>query len=48
MALLGHEAILGADESASFAVVEVPEWGGGVRVKTLSSAERDAFETSLQ
>lgn len=27
--------------------VEVPEWGGRVRVKALSGSERDAFESSL-
>lgn len=27
--------------------VEVPEWGGWVRVRALSGAERDAFEASL-
>ena len=28
-------------------VVEVPEWGGSVRVKTLSGAERDQFESAI-
>lgn len=27
--------------------VEVPEWGGTVRVRTLTGADRDAFEASL-
>lgn len=27
--------------------VDVPEWGGSVRVKSLTAVERDAFETSL-
>ncbi len=28
-------------------IVEVPEWGGSVRVTALSSRQRDAFEKSL-
>jgi len=28
-------------------IVEVPEWGGAVRVKALSGAERDRYEASL-
>lgn len=28
--------------------VEVPEWGGGVHVRSLSAYERDRFEASLQ
>lgn len=28
-------------------IVDVPEWGGKVRVKTLNARERDAFESSL-
>lgn len=27
--------------------LEVPEWGGWVRVKTLTAAERDAFENDI-
>ena len=27
--------------------VAVPEWGGSVRVRTLSGTERDAFESSI-
>jgi hypothetical protein len=34
-------------QDAVFEEVEVPEWGGTVRVKALSGAERDAFESSL-
>lgn len=28
-------------------VVDVPEWGGTVRVRTMTGADRDAFEASL-
>jgi hypothetical protein len=38
--------ILAADDSA-FEDVPVPEWGGTVRVRRLSAAEKDAFEASL-
>jgi hypothetical protein len=27
--------------------VEVPEWGGSVRVRTMTGADRDAFENSM-
>lgn len=30
-----------------FETVPVPEWGGAVRIRTLSGAERDAFEATL-
>lgn len=33
-------------EDITTEVVEVPEWGGSVRLKVLSAAERDAFEAS--
>lgn len=36
-----------AKQDAVFENVDVPEWGGSVRVKALSGAERDAFEASL-
>ena len=29
------------------AIVEVPEWGGSVRVRSLTGTERDAFESTL-
>lgn len=45
-ALLGKEAILAAEDMAT-EIVEVPEWGGSVRVKALSGAERDRFEESM-
>lgn len=46
MALLTADQILAADDSPTLDV-EVPEWGGTVRVRTLSGAERDAFEASI-
>lgn len=46
MALLNKDAILGADDRKS-EDVDVPEWGGTVRLVGLSGAERDAYEASL-
>ena len=43
MALLDKAQIVQADDLAH-EDVEVPEWGGTVRVRTLTGAERDAFE----
>jgi hypothetical protein len=43
VALLGKESILAVQDVAS-EIVEVPEWGGSVRVRGLTGAERDAFE----
>ena len=40
---LTREAILAA-EDVKFEVVEVPEWGGSVRVRGLSGTERGRFE----
>lgn len=42
--MLTREAILGAADGR-FQDVEVPEWGGVVRVKVMTGAERDAFES---
>ena len=42
-ALLSKEAILAAQDVVT-EIVEVPEWGGSVRVRGLTGAERDAFE----
>lgn len=44
--LLGREAILAASDAAT-EDVEVPEWGGTVRVRGLSGIERDEFESSM-
>lgn len=41
--MLNRDQILGAND-AQVKDVPVPEWGGSVRVKVLSGAERDAFE----
>lgn len=46
MTLLSKDAILGADDLIT-EDVEVPEWGGTVRVRMMTGAERDAFEESL-
>lgn len=43
--LLSGEEILAALD-AKFEDVEVPEWGGHVRIKALTGQERDAFEAS--
>ncbi len=44
--LLSRDAILQAQD-LPFEDVEVPEWGGAVRVRGLTGAERDAFEQSI-
>ena len=44
--LLTRDAILQADDLPT-EDVEVPEWGGTVRVRGLTGAERDAFEASI-
>lgn len=46
MALLTKDEILAADDLPT-EDVEVPEWGGTVRVRTLTGAERDRFEESI-
>ncbi len=46
MPYLTREQILGADD-LPVEDVDVPEWGGIVRVKTLTGQERDAFEESV-
>jgi len=46
VSLLTRDAILGADDRPTVDV-EVPEWGGTVRVRGLSGAERDAYEVAL-
>lgn len=44
--MLTKEQILSADD-AKFEDVEVPEWGGTVRVATMSGYARDRFEASI-
>ena len=43
MALLGRDQILTAQDLPTVDV-EVPEWGGTVRVRMMTGGERDAFE----
>ena len=45
MGLLTRDAILGAQDMAHVDV-EVPEWGGVVRIKMMTGTERDAFEAT--
>lgn len=44
--LLTREQILEA-EDLLYEEVEVPEWGGSVRVKGLTGTERDSFERTI-
>jgi hypothetical protein len=44
--LLTKDAILSANDLVT-EDVEVPEWGGTVRVRAISGAERDAFEQAI-
>lgn len=46
MALLTKDQILSASDMPT-RDVEVPEWGGTVRVRSLTAAERDEFEASV-
>lgn len=44
--LLTREQILEADDLPT-EVLDVPEWGGSIMIRTMSGSERDAFEASL-
>lgn len=44
--LLNRDQILTAKD-LPFKDVSVPEWGGDVRVSTMTAADRDAFESSI-
>lgn len=44
--MLTREAILKANDRRS-ETIEVPEWGGSVRVMSMSGHDRDAFESSI-
>ena len=44
--LLSREHILSSDDRKTEDVA-VPEWGGSVRVRALSGAERDAYEAGI-
>ena len=46
MSLLSKTAILAADDLQT-EELEVPEWGGAVRVRSFTGRERDAFEASM-
>jgi hypothetical protein len=46
MTFLTKDQILGADD-ITYAEVDVPEWGGMVRVKVMTGEERDAFEDKI-
>ena len=46
MTLLTKDQILDADDRG-FKDVEVPEWGGSVRLMAMSASERDSFEASM-
>ncbi len=46
MALLSKDQILGADK-LRVEDVEVPEWGGSVRVVGMTAGERDMYEDSI-
>lgn len=46
MSLLSRDSILSANDRTT-KDVEVPEWGGTVRVQSLSGRERDKFESSM-
>lgn len=47
MSLLTRDLILAADDLAE-EDVECPEWGGTVRIRTLTGTDRDEFEFSLR
>lgn len=46
MGFLTKEQILGAQD-LTHRDVEVPEWGGKVRVRTMTGEERDAYEIAV-
>lgn len=44
--LLSKDQILAADD-LPFEDVEIPQWGGSVRVRAMTGQEKDAFELSI-
>lgn len=46
MALLNKTAIFEAEDTETVDV-EVPEWGGSLRIKALTGTQRDKYEASL-
>ena len=47
MALLGKKDILGCNDIPTD-VVEVPEWGGHVKVRGMTAGERDRFDDMIR
>jgi hypothetical protein len=47
MALLGKKDILGCNDIPTD-VVEVPQWGGHVKVRGMTAGERDKFEEMIR
>jgi hypothetical protein len=45
--MLSRDQILDADDKR-YMEVDVPEWGGKLRVKTMTSAERQRFQAKIQ
>ncbi len=46
MAFLTRDQIVEVDDT-EYAVVECPEWGGDVRLKSIKGSQRDSYEQSL-
>lgn len=46
MALLSKDQILGADDR-DYDTVSCPEWGGEVRLRSISGTQRDNYEASI-
>ena len=46
MTLLTKDQILGSTD-IDYREVDVPEWGGMIRIAAMSAAERDSFEASM-
>jgi len=44
--ILGKEDIINRDDLAT-EDIEVPEWKGSIRLKTMTGTERDAYEASI-
>ena len=46
MAILSKDQILSAND-LKFDIVSVPEWGGEVRISTMTGTERDEYEQTI-
>ena len=46
MTILNRDAILAAQD-LKFEDVDVPEWGGSVRVRVMTGADRDSYSSDL-